>query len=119
MFADLVIPKMPFPVGPSPRGEVVQAVPLLNPVAKSIPALSPAIAYLRERIARIERLHARGSIEQSIPMDIAAMDQVLPPGGIQLGALHEAASVGPDTEHAAAATLFIAGILARLEGPIL
>jgi protein ImuA len=84
-----------------------------------MPALSPAIAYLRERIARIERLHARGSIEQSIPMDIAAMDQVLPTGGIQLGALHEAASVGPDTEHAAAATLFIAGILARLEGPIL
>ena len=45
--------------------------------------------------------------------------QALPTGGIRLGALHEAASAGPDTEHAAAATLFIAGILARLDGPIL
>ena len=44
---------------------------------------------------------------------------MLPTGGIQLGALHETASAGPDTEHAAAATLFIAGILARLDGPVL
>jgi protein ImuA len=52
-------------------------------------------------------------------LDIAAIDNALPGGGIRLGALHEAASAGPDTEHAAAATLFIAGILARLDGPIL
>ncbi|MDB5403073.1 MAG: hypothetical protein JWQ55_5091, partial [Rhodopila sp.] len=47
------------------------------------------------------------------------IDGVLPTGGIRLGALHEAASAGPDTEHAAAATLFAAGILARLDGPVL
>ena len=36
-----------------------------------------------------------------------------------LGALHEVAGTGPDTEHAAAAALFAAGVLARLRGPVL
>ncbi len=80
---------------------------------------SPALAQLRERIARIENSHVRGPTERSIPLDIHAIDETLPSRGIRLGALHEAASAGPDTEHAAAATLFIAGILARLDGPIL
>jgi protein ImuA len=121
MFTSLAIPQKPLPIGPSPTEEAFLAAPLPSraPVAKGTPARSPAIAHLRERIARIERVHPRGSTERSIPMDIAAMDQVLPTGGIRLGALHEAASAGPDTEHAAAATLFIAGILARLDGPIL
>jgi protein ImuA len=56
---------------------------------------------------------------KSIPFGIEAIDARLPGGGIRLGSLHEAASAGPDTEHAAAATLFTAGILARIEGPIL
>jgi protein ImuA len=47
------------------------------------------------------------------------IDQALPGGGLRLGALHEAASAGPDTEHAAAATLFVAGVLARLDGHVL
>ena len=74
---------------------------------------------LRERIARIERSHARGAGPASVALGIEAIDQALPSGGIRLGALHEAASAGPDTEHAAAATLFTAGILARLKGPVL
>jgi protein ImuA len=82
-------------------------------------APSRAIVLLRERIARIERIHAKGAAEPSIALGIEAIDQALPTGGIRLGALHEAASAGPDTEHAAAATLFAAGILARLEGPVL
>ncbi len=86
-------------------------------------ARSPAITLLRERIARIERIHARGPAEQSLPrslpLGVEAIDAGLPSGGIRLDALHEAASAGPDTEHAAAATLFTAGILARLKGPIL
>jgi protein ImuA len=81
--------------------------------------VSPAIAQLRERIARIERIHTRGAAERSITLGIDAIDHVLPTGGIRLNALHEAASAGPDTEHAAAATLFTAGILARIEGPVL
>jgi protein ImuA len=90
-----------------------------SPQESSPRVSSPAIALLRERIARIERIHTRGAAEQSLPLGIEAIDGVLPTGGIRLGALHEAASAGPDTEHAAAATLFAAGILARLDGPVL
>src|SRR5271166_5784168 len=82
-------------------------------------APSAAITRLREHIARIERIHARGAPAKFLPLGIAAIDQALPGGGINLAALHEAASAGPDTEHAAAATLFVAGILARLAGPVL
>jgi protein ImuA len=107
MFADLAIPD-------KSTGRSVQ---------RAAPPPSPAITLLRERIARIERIHTKGSAEQSLPqtlpLGIEAIDSVLPTGGIRLGALHEAASAGPDTEHAAAATLFAAGILARLDGPIL
>jgi protein ImuA len=105
MFTSLAIPDKP--VAPT-------AVPVLPPAAPS-----QAIITLRARIARIERVHARGQAERSIALGIPAIDQALPTGGIRQGALHEAASAGPDTEHAAAATLFIAGILARLDGPIL
>ena len=104
MFAPLAIPTIPAPSEPAPK-------------AASMP--SPTIAQLRERIARIERIHARGAAERSIPLGIESIDQWLPTGGIRLDALHAAASAGPDTEHAAAATLFVAGILARLDGPVL
>jgi protein ImuA len=93
-----------------------------NAASLASKAASPTIALLRERIVRIERIYARGSSDQSqrsIPFGIESIDGVLPTGGIRLGALHEATSAGSDTEHAAAATLFIAGILARLDGPIL
>jgi protein ImuA len=103
MFTNLVIPEKP--TGAS--------------VPRKLSTPSPAIAHLRERIARIEHTHTRGTPDQSLPLHIPAIDNALPTGGIRLGALHEAASAGPDTEHAAAATLFIAGILARLDGPIL
>jgi protein ImuA len=77
------------------------------------------LCTLRERIARIEHAHSRDTETKSIGLGVAPIDQALPGGGLSLGALHEAASAGPDTEHAAAATLFIAGILARLDGPVL
>ena len=48
-----------------------------------------------------------------------SIDAALPAGGLTLGALHEAAGAGPDTEHGAAAALFVAGILARQPGPVL
>lgn len=109
MFAPLTIPDKPVGSVSPPASAVV--APLAAP--------SQAIALLRQRIARIERIHVRDAVEQSLPLGIAAIDQRLPTSGIRLGALHEAASAGPDTEHAAAATLFVAGILARLTGPIL
>lgn len=109
MFAPLTIPEKPSPTAPIPAA----------PAPRISRAPAPFIACLRERIARIERIHARGLAARSIPFDIKAIDEALPTGGIRLDALHEAASAGADTEHAAAATLFIAGILARLDGPIL
>jgi protein ImuA len=77
------------------------------------------IRDLRVRIARIGRAHVRTPAAPTLPFGQAPIDQALPGGGLALGALHEAASAGPDTEHGAAATLFIAGILARLDGPVL
>jgi protein ImuA len=114
MFSNFVIPAKPTQAKLTQAKLTQLAVPAVLP---HTPA--PGISLLRERIARIERIHVRGSKEQSLPLGIEAIDKILPTGGIRLGALHEAASAGPDTEHAAAATLFTAGILARLDGPIL
>jgi protein ImuA len=105
MFVSLDIPEKPGP-----------AVSLPGPVARPVPAV---IAGLRDHIARIERAHARNATVRILPFRVAAIDRALPGGGLALGALHEAASAGPDTEHAAAATLFVAGVLARLDGPVL
>ncbi len=73
---------------------------------------------LRAQIARIERgpVAAPG---QTVSMGSAEIDAALPNGGLTLGALHEIAGAGPDTEHGAAAALLTAGILARLTGPVL
>ena len=73
---------------------------------------------LRSRIARIVRDPARRRAP-ALRFGIAALDRHLPDGGLAIGALHEAAGTGPDTEHAAAAALFVAGALARLRGPVL
>jgi protein ImuA len=133
MFADLAIPDRPNQQGPNQQGPNQQGPNQQGPNRQGAPSVSsspasPAIALLRERIARIERLHLRGDatgrstgegMGRSLALGIEAIDGRLPTGGIRLDALHEAASAGPDTEHAAAATLFVAGILARLDGPIL
>jgi protein ImuA len=74
---------------------------------------------LRTRIARMEQGEEAGRRLHVLPFGVAAIDRKLPAGGLALGCLHEAAGAGPDTEHAAAATLFIAGALARLSGPVL
>jgi len=54
-----------------------------------------------------------------VPFGVPAVDEKLPNGGLALGALHEIAGAGPDTEHGAAAALLTAGILARMTGPVL
>jgi protein ImuA len=54
-----------------------------------------------------------------VSIGAAEIDAALPNGGLALGALHEIAGAGPDTEHGAAAALLTAGILARLQGPVL
>jgi len=69
---------------------------------------------LRARIARIEGAGARHG---SIPFGVDALDSRLPDGGIATGALHEIAG-SPDLADDASATIFLAGILARVEGPV-
>lgn len=76
------------------------------------------LSDLRARVARIERGHRPG-VPDAVPLGLPPIDAALPEGGLTRGALHEAMGAGPDTEHAAAATLFLAGLLARLTGPVL
>ncbi len=84
--------------------------------APHLPA--PHLDVLRARIARIER---RGAARVGAPLrfGLAAIDRHLPGGGLASGALHELAGDGPDVEHATAATLLLAGLLARRRGPVL
>jgi protein ImuA len=54
-----------------------------------------------------------------LPFGIAAVDGQLPGGGLARGDVHEVIEGGAASEYAACATLFAAGILARLSGPVL
>ena len=72
---------------------------------------------LRAEIAAVERSH-RPSVGFA-PFGIDALDARLPGGGLRLGALHEVAGGGRDAIHGAAAVLFVAGVVARLDGPVL
>jgi protein ImuA len=72
------------------------------------------LSELRERIGGIERPTA--AIHGVLPFGIAAIDRVLPGGGLARGALHEILGMGSDEEDGALAAAFAAGILGRL-GP--
>src|SRR5215831_10523690 len=72
------------------------------------------LSELRERVRRIERPTA--AVHGVLPFGIAAIDRVLPGGGLALGALHEILGAGGDEEDGALAAAFAAGILSRL-GP--
>lgn len=72
------------------------------------------IAELRARIAAIEGIATRHA---AIPFEIDAIDVHLPGGGIVSGALHEVAG-SQDLSDDAAATVFLAGILARCDGMV-
>jgi protein ImuA len=77
---------------------------------------SSALAQLRRAI---ERVSAPVEPHGVLPFGIEEMDAVLPGGGLARGALHEVFEGGPRGSYAANAVLFAAGILARLDGPIL
>ena len=77
------------------------------------------LTNLRQKLFVIERRTARKTAGSVLPFGIDAIDRHLPDGGLRLGGLHEIADAGPGQEHATAAGLMIAGILARLEGPVL
>ena len=71
------------------------------------------LAALRQRLAHIER---GGQTEApGLPFGVAAIDAVLPGGGLARGALHEIHGLGAAEEEGAEAAAFLAGILARLE----
>jgi protein ImuA len=68
----------------------------------------------------LERMQTHGcSAAETLPFRIPEVDARLPGGGLARGALHEVIEGGPAGELAAIATLFVAGILARIPGPIL
>ncbi len=75
------------------------------------------LADLREQVERIAGGATRRRLV--VPFGLSALDRRLPGGGLALGCLHEFAGATPAFEHAAAPISFAAGILARLEGPIL
>jgi protein ImuA len=74
------------------------------------------LADLRQRIGR---LNGNARSRPSLPFALAALDDHLPGGGLALGALHEVIEGGHAAEFASAATFFVAGIAARLKGPVL
>ena len=82
------------------------------------PASPPiAIAELRRHLERMESGHRPNG--RTLPFGVACLDEHLPGGGLALGHLHEVIEDGAASEYAAVATLFGAGILARIPGPVL
>lgn len=72
------------------------------------------ISDLRAKIALIE---GTGVGHGALPFGMDAIDRHLPGGGMARGALHEVAG-GTDLADDAAATVFLAGILARCDGTV-
>lgn len=77
-------------------------------------------AILDELRQRIGRIAGQGpATGGAIPFGVASIDRHLPSGGLALGALHEVIGGADDLTHGASAALFIAGVIARLKGPVL
>ncbi|WP_201863238.1 ImuA family protein [Microvirga soli] len=68
---------------------------------------------------QIEKLDGTYRPRKALPFGIPSLDRHLPSKGLTLGSLHEVIENGPASELAGAATLFTAGIAARLKGPVL
>jgi protein ImuA len=75
-----------------------------------------AIADLRAWLARKDQ-HDRADAAM-LPFGVGAMDERIS-GGLALGHLHEIIEAGPASEYASLATLFAAGIVTRIPGPVL
>ena len=67
---------------------------------------------LHEHIRRIER--PKAATHGVLPFGVAAIDRVLPSGGLARGALHEILGASGDEEDGALAAAFVASILGRL-----
>ena len=77
------------------------------------------IEDLRATVARLERNRDTPQAPPPLPFGLPDLDDALPGGGLARGALHEMAGTGADIQHGAAAALFAAGILARMDGKVL
>jgi protein ImuA len=73
------------------------------------------VSELRERVRRIERSPAMA--HGVLPFGVAAIDRILPGGGLARGAVHEILGVGGDEEDGALPAAFAAHILGRLTRP--
>ncbi len=82
------------------------------------PARNPHLAALRAEVRAIESAGRRKE-RGCLPFGVEAMDRRLDGGGLAIAALHEMVGERPGLSDEAAATLFIAGIAARLPGTVL
>jgi len=84
-----------------------------------MPTSSPSSVFeaLRGEIARLEA--SARCPAGVLPFGLASLDEHLPAGGLQRGALHEVAGGGDGALHGAASALFVAGIAARTTGSVL
>lgn len=78
---------------------------------------SNRLESLRAEVAAAESAGRR--THGALAFGIAAIDAALPGGGLATGALHEVGGAAPTLADEAAATIFVAGIAARLQGPVL
>jgi protein ImuA len=97
-------------------------MPVISPHAFAPPAANdaaaPVAAGLRETIRRLERAHSVQRADRgSVPLGVAAIDALLPDGGLLSGAVHEIeAGPGPSgrvAAHDGAALGFAAHLLGR------
>lgn len=91
----------------------------MNPIAPTSETFrqSSAVMALREQIQGLEAPRRRR--RSHLPFGVRDIDRALPGRGLMLGALHEIAGSGLQAVHGVAPALFVAGILARLRGPVL
>src|SRR5215510_15513427 len=97
-------------------------MPVISPNAFAPPAANDAAASvgqdLREQVRRLERAHSAARAGQAaVPLDVPAIDALLPDGGLLTGALHEieagSAPSGRVASHDGAALGFAAYLLGR------
>ena len=74
-------------------------------------------SVLEELRAQIAQIEGAGARHDFLGFGLKPIDRHLPGGGLASGALHEVAG-SPELADDAAATIFLTGILARLEGPV-
>ena len=80
-------------------------------------ASQPAHCYCRLTSAHCANRGARRPL--TLAFGVRELDAVLLGGGLARGTIHEVSEGGPRPSYASNAVLFAAGIIARLDGPVL